>query len=204
MTLDRTIPNLILASSSPRRRDLLEGAGFRFFIRPANIDEIRRDCEDAAPFALRMAHEKALAVAAHHPDDLILAADTIIELDREVLGKPNDASDARRILRMLSGRSHRVVTAYAIAQGGSVIEAEAVISQVTFRHLDDAEIEGYLATGEPFDKAGAYGIQGMGADFITAVEGERTNVMGLPVDEVLAALARHGVHPSSERSQSDA
>jgi septum formation protein len=196
-----TISKLILASGSPRRRDLLNRAGITFTIRPADIDEIRRDGEGAQAFALRMANEKALAVAGHYPAELILAADTIVELDNQVLGKPVDADDARRILRRLSGRTHRVVTAYAIARHGSVAEAKAVISHVTFRHLDDAEIEHYLATGEPFDKAGAYGIQGTGADFITAVEGDRSNVMGLPVNQVLIALARHGVHPSSVRGQ---
>jgi septum formation protein len=189
-------PTLILASGSPRRRDLLTAARIPFLIEESKIDEIRRDSEGASAFALRMAHEKALSVAARYPQELILSADTIVELDGEVLGKPADAADARRILRKLSARTHRVVTAYALARDATIIEAVPITSHVTFRALDDDEIERYLTTSEPFDKAGAYGIQGMGADFIVAVEGDRANVMGLPVAEVLAALARQGIHPS--------
>jgi septum formation protein len=186
---------LVLASASPRRRDLLTAAGIRFVIYESRIDEIRHDGESGMAFALRMAHEKALSVAAHYPRELILAADTIVELDGEILGKPADVADARRILRKLSKRTHRVVTAYALVRGGAIIESAPITSYVTFRALTDDEIEHYLTTGEPFDKAGAYGIQGMGADFITAVEGDRSNVMGLPVVEVLATLARQGVYP---------
>jgi septum formation protein len=186
---------LILASGSPRRRDLLTAAGIRFVIHESRIDEIRRDGEGGMAFALRMAHEKALSVAMRYPRELILAADTIVELDGEVLCKPLDAADARRILRKLSKRTHRVVTAYALARGGVIIESAPITSHVTFRALADGEIEHYLTTGEPFDKAGAYGIQGMGADFITALEGDWSNVMGLPVVEVLATLARQGVYP---------
>lgn len=203
MVSPRTNPKLILASGSPRRRELLERAGLIFTVVPANIAEIRRDGEGAMAFASRMAREKALSVAPKYLHDLILAADTIVELDNLVLGKPADAADAHRMLRMLSSRTHRVITAYAIARHGSLTEAEAVISQVTFRQLDDGEIDHYLATGEPFDKAGAYGIQGVGAGFITAVEGDRSNVMGLPIKQVLAALARHGTHSSSMPTSAD-
>jgi len=188
---------LILASGSPRRRDLLTAAGIRFVIHESKIDEIRRNGEEAVPFALRMAHEKALSVAARYPRSLILAGDTIVELDGEVLGKPANAPDARRILRMLSNRIHRVVTAYALVRDQAIIESEPITSLVTFRTLTNAEIEHYLTTDEPFDKAGAYGIQGIGAGFIAAVEGDRSNVMGLPIVEVLAALARHGVYPAA-------
>ncbi|HTT77854.1 MAG TPA: Maf family protein [Candidatus Binataceae bacterium] len=188
--------SLILASGSPRRRDLLTAARIPFVIHESKIDEIRREGEEAVPFALRMAREKALSVAEVYPGEVILAADTIVELDGEVLGKPSDAADACRILRLLSDRTHRVVTAYALVRNGRIIEAMPVISHVTFRALTRDEIERYLMTGEPFDKAGAYGIQGMGANFIVAVEGDRSNVMGLPVKEVLAALARLGISPS--------
>jgi septum formation protein len=194
---------LILASGSPRRRDLLTAAGIRFVIHESRIDEIRRDGEGGMAFALRMAHEKALSVASRYPHELILAADTIVELDGEVLGKPVDLADARRILHKLSKRTHRVVTAYALARSGAIIESVPITSDVTFRALTDDEIEHYLTTGEPFDKAGAYGIQGMGADFITAVEGDRSNVMGLPVVEVLATLARQGVYPVSSTQPSN-
>jgi nucleoside triphosphate pyrophosphatase len=188
-------PNLILASGSPRRRDLLTAAGIRFVIHESRIDEIRHQDEGAIPFAVRMAHEKALSVALHYQRELILAADTVVELDGEVLGKPVDAADANQILRKLSNRTHRVVTAFALARDHTILESSPITSYVTFRELTHEEIGHYLATGEPFDKAGAYGIQGKSADFIAAVEGDRSNVMGLPVAEVLAALARHGVCP---------
>jgi septum formation protein len=143
-----------------------------------------------------MAREKVMSVAMRYADGVVLAADTIVALDDLVLGKPTDAADGWRILRMLSGRSHRVVTAYAIAHKGSIAETAAVTSSVKFRRLDDEEIERYLATEEPYDKAGAYGIQGVGSGFISAVEGDRSNVMGLPVNEVVAALARYGIYPA--------
>jgi septum formation protein len=145
-----------------------------------------------------------LGVTARYRREVVLAADTIVELDNHVLGKPADAAEARRMLGMLSGRTHRVITAYALAQNGAIVESEAIVSRVTFRPLDDNEIERYVATGEPFDKAGAYGIQGTAANFIDAVEGDRSNVMGLPIDEVVAALARHGILPAPVRREPDA
>jgi septum formation protein len=187
---------LILASTSPRRRQLLEAAGIDFETGDSGLDEVRTAGEDAAEFALRMAREKALAVSRGVADDaLVLAADTVVECQGEILGKPGDADEARRMLRTLSGRVHTVVTAFALARGGAVIESRAVASRVRFRTLGEDEIEAYVRSGEPMDKAGAYGIQGQGGGFIAEVEGSRDNVMGLPVDEALAALARHGIRP---------
>jgi nucleoside triphosphate pyrophosphatase len=186
---------LILASTSPRRRELLGLAGVEFEVIESGVAEVRRESESADGYALRMARAKALAVSASVPDRLALAADTVVELDGQILEKPDNAAEARRMLKALSGRTHVVVTAFAIARNGSLLESAPVISRVTFRALDDHEIDAYIASGEPFDKAGAYGIQGRGADFIAHVEGPRDNVMGLPMREVLEALGRHGYSP---------
>lgn len=179
---------------------LLGAAGVAFEIVESRIDEIRHDGENALDFALRMAHEKALSVSHRFPDTLVLAADTIVECDGQILGKPADAAAARTILRRLSGNTHTVVTAFAIARGGTVSESVPVLSRVTFRALSPEEIAAYVATGDPLDKAGAYGIQDAGAGFIERVDGARDNVMGLPVREVLAALRRHGIAASREES----
>jgi len=152
---------------------------------------VREPHESAREYALRMARDKALAVSKRHVERFVLAADTVVECDGVILEKPVDASDATRMLNALSGRTHTVVTAFAIASNGKVVANEAVASRVTFRALTADEIASYIATGEPFDKAGAYGIQGIGGGFITHVEGSRDNVMGLPTDEVIAALRRH-------------
>ena len=126
-------------------------------------------------------------------DALVLGADTVVECGGEVLGKPRDHADAHRMLRALSGRFHTVVTAFALARDGRVAESRTVFSRVRFRELGDDEIDAYIRTGEPMDKAGAYGIQAAGAGLVVEVDGERDNVMGLPVDEVLMALRRHAV-----------
>lgn len=184
---------LILASGSPRRRELLSRAGVEFEVAESGIPEHRRDHEDASEYALRMAAEKALAVAQRRAAATVLAADTVVEIGGEILGKPVDAEDARRMLNRLSGRKHTVVTAFAIARDGKLVEKQAVLSRVTFRELSAREIDEYIATGEPFDKAGAYGIQALGGSFIARVEGSRENVMGLPVREVVEALERRGI-----------
>jgi septum formation protein len=184
---------LILASGSPRRKTLLTAAGVEFETIESGIPELRREDESAGDFALRMAREKALSVSVSFPGAIVLAADTTVECNGVILGKPDNAADARRMLCMLSGKTHTVVTAFALARAGAVVESIPVNSRVTFRQLACAEIDAYIATGEPLDKAGAYGIQGAGAGFIVHVEGSRDNVMGLPVSEVLAALRRIGV-----------
>lgn len=183
-------PELILASGSPRRKSLLASAGVEFEVVESGVDEVRAAHESARKFALRVACDKALSVSNRYPARLVIAADTLVECGGEVLGKPADAEDARRMLRLLSGNTHAVVTAFALARAGTVVESAVVTSRVTFRRLAAEEIERYIASGEPFDKAGAYGIQDAGGGFIAAVEGSRDNVMGLPVDEVLRALRR--------------
>ncbi|MFZ1889013.1 MAG: Maf family protein [Candidatus Binataceae bacterium] len=192
MTSTPQSPKLILASGSPRRRQLLKAAEIEFEAIESAIPERRRDGETARDYAPRMARDKALAIASRFPAAIVLGADTVVECVGQVLEKPVDEDDARRMLAMLSGRTHTVVTAFAIAREMQILAAEAVESRVTFRTLSAAEINQYIAGGEPFDKAGAYGIQGVGGGFISAVDGPRDNVMGLPVDSVLAALRRVG------------
>ena len=188
---------LILASGSPRRKALLSATGLPFEVIESGVDEMRAAGESGRDYALRVACEKALSVSARVPDALVLAADTVVVCDDKILVKPNDEDEARSMLATLSGKTHTVVTAYALASLNAILEAEPIISQVTFRPLSNAEIEEYVATGEPLDKAGAYGIQGKGSDFIAGVMGSRDNVMGLPLLEVLAALARRGVSPKA-------
>jgi septum formation protein len=182
---------LILASASPRRRELLSRAQIVFDVVHSGLDEVRDADESARDYALRMARDKARAVSERNPHRMVLAADTVVECGGVLLEKPADADDAARMLATLSGRTHTVVTAFALACGGRIVDSQAVTSRVTFRELTRDEIAAYIATGEPFDKAGAYGIQGIGGGFIAHVEGSRDNVMGLPVDEVIAALERH-------------
>jgi septum formation protein len=182
---------LILASASPRRRELLSRAQIVFDVVHSGLDEVRDADESARDYALRMARDKARAVSERNPHRMVLAADTVVECGGVLLEKPADADDAARMLATLSGRTHTVVTAFALACRGRIVDSQAVTSRVTFRELTRDEIAAYIATGEPFDKAGAYGIQGIGGGFIAHVEGSRDNVMGLPVDEVIAALERH-------------
>jgi septum formation protein len=183
-------PELILASGSPRRKSLLGAAGVEFEVVESGVDEIRAEHESARDFALRVACDKALSVSRRHAARLVIAADTVVECGGEILEKPVDAGDARRMLRLLSGNTHVVVTAFALARAGVVVESAVATSRVTFRTIAAEEIEAYIETGEPFDKAGAYGIQDAGGGFISTVEGSRDTVMGLPVDEVLRALRR--------------
>ena len=187
---------VILASASPRRRQLLGAAGISFEVIESLVPERHEPGEPARDYALRMAREKAGAVSSRFPEAIVIGADTIVMCEAQILEKPANAGDACRMLEMLSGRTHTVVTAFALARGGSILESSPVESRVTFRKLGEAEIDDYIATEEPFDKAGAYGIQGVGGGFISHVEGSRDNVMGLPTERVVAALARWGVRPA--------
>ena len=187
---------VILASASPRRRQLLGAAGISFEVIESFVPEQHEPGEPARDYALRMAREKAGAVSSRFPDAIVIGADTIVMCEAQILEKPANAGDACRMLEMLSGRTHTVVTAFALARGGSILESSPVESRVTFRKLGEAEIDDYIATEEPFDKGGAYGIQGVGGGFISHVEGSRDNVMGLPTERVVAALARWGVKPA--------
>lgn len=181
---------LILASRSPRRRELLRGAGFDFNVRPSSVEETAAPGETPEEFARRAAREKALEVAASAPpESLVLGADTVVVADGEILGKPANAPDAARMLRLLSGVTHRVITGVCIVRAPDRVEALAhETTFVTFRSLDNDELQDYLASGEPFDKAGAYGIQGLASKFVTRVEGCYFNVVGLPVALVYELL----------------
>jgi nucleoside triphosphate pyrophosphatase len=187
------LPRVILASASPRRRQLLGAAKIEFEVIESLVPEQHIAGEPARDYALRMARDKARAVSSRYPDAIVIGADTIVVCEGQILEKPADANDARRMLAMLSSKTHTVVTAFALARGGKILESSPVESNVTFRKLADAEIDDYIATDEPYDKAGAYGIQGVGGGFIAHVDGSRDNVMGLPTERVVAALARFGV-----------
>jgi septum formation protein len=182
---------LVLASGSPRRRDLLSGAGVPFTVHPSRVEEKATPGEDAQDFTQRAARMKAEAVAGTQPPGTwILAADTTVVLDGTILGKPKNEADAAKMLRLLSGRRHRVLTAVVLAQAGGDEFFELLCeTSVWFRPLDAATIHEYLATGEPMDKAGAYGIQGRGAMLVSSIEGSYTNVVGLPLAETIQLLA---------------
>ncbi|MEO7985549.1 MAG: Maf family protein [Gemmatimonadales bacterium] len=178
---------LILASASPRRRQLLEMLGLPFIVIPSHLPEVRRAVETPIDYVERLAREKALSV----PGPLVLGADTTVIARDEVLEKPEDAADALRMLRKLQGRTHQVVTSVALAVDGVILQATD-ITNVTFRRMDDVTLEAYVATGEPMDKAGAYGIQGYGAALVERVNGDFFSVMGLPIRLVLNLLAEAG------------
>lgn len=183
---------VILASASPRRRDLLDLIGVIHEVRPANADESYVAGEDPAAHAERLAREKARIGAASSSESLVIGADTIVVVDGHVLGKPRDADDAQRMLKLLRGRTHVVMTAVAVAFQDRLASAVEQVS-VTFRELDDSEIEAYIATGEPMDKAGAYGIQGYGATIVNRIEGDYFAVMGLSLVRLVALMAELGV-----------
>lgn len=186
---------LILASASPRRSDLLRESGYVFDVEPAHVDESEVAGEDARDYVLRVARLKALAISARHPDQAVLAADTTVVVDTVMLAKPDDDDDARRMLRLLSGRSHVVLTGMVVRRSGREFSAVAE-SRVRFRPVTDAEIEWYVGSGEPRDKAGAYGVQGLAARFVESVDGSYSNVVGLPVGAARSLLDAAGVPPA--------
>ena len=186
---------LVLASASPRRRELLTQAGYTFTVHPAHVPEDPLPGEAPIPYVTRLAREKAEAVfrelSTKTPGPLqVVGADTTVTLDNQILAKPEDPADAARMLRLLSGRSHHVITGVAVVTAGST-EVAAEVTAVRFLSLSDAEIESYVATGEPMDKAGAYAIQGRAARWIPRVEGCYFNVVGLPLALVAAMLEPH-------------
>ena len=183
---------LILASASPRRRELLAQAGYSFEVLPAHINEDFRPDEDPIGYVLRLAREKAEAVYAQVADReaIVLGADTTVTLDGQILAKPEDTADAARMLRILSGRTHRVISGIAIATA-TAVEVAAEVTGVQFLALNEDEIAAYIATGEPMDKAGAYGIQGYAAKWIPRIEGCYFNVVGLPLALVSTMLDTH-------------
>jgi septum formation protein len=197
---------LILASASPRRHELLSQAGVTFTTVAAGIDEDLLPNEAAATYVQRLAEEKAQAVwNAHSSADtldeplLVLGADTCVVCDGHILGKPTDTTDARRMLELLSGRTHAVLTGLAVVTGRKVVR-DLEITQVTFNRIDDAEIAEYIASREPMDKAGAYAIQGYAARWIPRIEGCYFNVVGLPIARTVAMLAEAQPGPASEKS----
>jgi septum formation protein len=183
---------VVLASSSPRRRELLNLIGIAHEVRPANLDESMRPRETPRRHAERLARDKASAVAMRNADLITIAADTIVVINRKVLGKPVDKEDAARMLAMLSGREHTVITAVAVSRGKKLRSAIEEV-KVKFRRLREEEIEAYIATGEPMDKAGAYGIQGFGATIVERVEGDYFAVMGLPLVRLIGLMREVGV-----------
>jgi len=183
---------VILASGSPRRRQLLDLIGIPHEVRPSNIDETMRPREAPRRHAERLAREKASAIATREGDVITIAADTIVVVNRQVLGKPRDIDDARRMLSMLSGREHTVITAVAVARGRKLRSAIEEV-KVKFRRLREDEIDAYIATDEPMDKAGAYGIQGFGATIVECVDGDYFAVMGLPLARLVTLLRDLGV-----------
>jgi septum formation protein len=190
---------LILASASPRRQDLLRSAGIAFTVQPADIDESPLPGEIPRGYAQRLARVKALAVARLHLQSFVLGADTIVLVDEVILGKPKDVADAARMLRMLSGRTHEVITGVSLARPVSnrephdrELRTEVQSTQVTMSELSDDEISQYIATCEPMDKAGAYAIQGIASRWIPRIEGDYSNVVGLPVELVYRMLREAG------------
>lgn len=184
---------MILASKSPRRRELLSMLGLEFTIVTADIDETMDPALSIPDAVAQVCRKKAEAVGADHPDQLILAADTVVVLDDTILGKPHSEEEACAMLRRLSGRTHTVMTAFCLWQGG-VSETHVEQTAVRFRPLSDREICAYVATGSPMDKAGAYGIQDQAAIFVQALEGDYYNVMGLPLCALAQRLRTRGIH----------
>jgi septum formation protein len=189
--------SLVLASASPRRRDLLAAAGLRFEVVPPEVDERARPGEAPPQLAERLAREKALEVAARlgrEPRRVVLGSDTLVVLEERVLGKPADAEEAVRWLTLLAGRVHRVLTGIAAVESDTLrVRSLHVESRVRMRSAALEEIRAYVATGEPLDKAGAYAIQGQGGRFVRHVEGSASNVIGLPVEETLLLLREAGL-----------
>jgi septum formation protein len=181
---------IILASASPRRQELLKSAGIEFIVHPANVVEARRSGETPKLFAERTAREKALTVQSLFPEFQVLGADTVVIVDEEVLGKPRNKEDAARMLRMLSGRRHLVTTGVCLV-GAGFEYTRSETTTVEFSDITDAEIRDYIATGEPMDKAGAYAIQGIASRWIPGIEGDYSNVVGLPVFLVWRMLREH-------------
>jgi len=204
---------LVLASASPRRQELLREAGIEFVVQPANVVEEVRAGESPKECAERLAKDKALAIAKVRREDWVLGADTVVAVEGEILGKPLDANDATRMLKMLAGREHVVITGVCLAseaEGRTLRTTEEMSSSsersvdvrsestlVTFNQMSEREIAEYVASGEPMDKAGGYGIQGLASKWIPRIQGDYANVVGLPVKLVQKMMREHGLHESS-------
>lgn len=183
---------LILASQSPRRKELLTMLGLEFTIITADIDETMDSALSVEQAVAQVCQKKAEAVGKDHPGDLIVAADTVVVVDDNILGKPRDPAHAKEMLHLLSGRTHEVLTAFCLWRDGQV-EAHVERTEIRFKPLSDAEIDAYVATGSPLDKAGAYGIQEQAGIFVESIHGDYYNVMGLPLCALVKGLRRQGV-----------
>lgn len=198
----------MLASASPRRQELLRNAGIEFAVHPANVPELPQPGENPRACAERLALEKAQVAWRQHPDTFVLGADTIVVVDHEIMGKPRDETDAARMLRLLSGRTHRVITGVCLMGpplrtapqklGAGFEDTRSETTLVTMTKLADDDIDSYIATGEPMDKAGAYAIQGMASRWIPRIEGDYFNVVGLPVALVWKMLRDHSFERPKE------
>lgn len=189
-----TAPRLILASQSPRRRYLLEQAGLTFAVIPSRFDEDKVKLTNPVDYVKTLAAAKADEVATQYPESWVIGADTIVTIDHAILGKPASPKEAREMLVRLSGQSHSVHTGYAVVcKRHQICISDAIQTEVQFKELSPVEIDWYIQTGEPFDKAGAYAIQGLGTFLVRRINGSYTNVVGLPVCELLENLIRLGV-----------
>jgi septum formation protein len=184
---------LILASASPRRQELLSSAGISFEVLPSEVDEGFQEGEPPEEYVVRLARRKAAKAGERHKDRWVLAADTVVVIDGRILGKPGDRQEAEKMLGVLSDQEHRVITGFCLLRGDSGKSREGTVTtRVRFKRLSSREIEWYLDTGEPFDKAGAYAIQGKAAFMVKEIRGSYTNVVGLPLTEVIEALQEMG------------
>ncbi|MEE2669126.1 MAG: Maf family protein [Gemmatimonadota bacterium] len=186
------IPPLVLASASPRRRECLDMLGLRYTVHPARISEHERPGESAVEYVERLAQEKALTVAAQFPEALVLAGDTVVVVDNEILGKPEDSAEAKSMLIRLSGRSHTVASGVALAFPPDNVRSGVSTTEVVFRPFQAETASAYVATGEPLDKAGAYAIQGLGASLVSEIAGDYYTVVGLPVPLFFDLLRESG------------
>jgi septum formation protein len=186
--------SLILASKSPRRRSLLEQAGLEFSVIPSNFKENSLSLSSPESYVRRLAEAKAKDISQKYPDSWVIGADTIVFIDNAMLGKPGTRPEAREMLRRLSGKTHQVLTGYCICcQAMDRLFSETIITDVCFKELTKLQIDWYIDSGEPFDKAGAYAIQGIGTFLVKRIHGSYTNVVGLPICEVLEFLLNEGV-----------
>ena len=188
---------LVLASASPRRQEILRNAGIAFVVEPSHVPEIPQDGESPKTYAERLARDKAVEVSKHHPEDFVLGADTVVVVNDTMLEKPTDAKDAARMLKLLSGKTHEVTTGVCLVAPqlrteNRELRTAAETTLVTMAALTDADIAAYIATGEPMDKAGAYAIQGIASRWISRIEGDYFNVVGLPVALVYRMLREGG------------
>ncbi|MDD2463419.1 MAG: Maf family protein [Desulfobulbus sp.] len=185
---------LILASSSPRRREFFDQLGLKFSVMPAHIDETPLPAEAPEDFARRMALDKAKTLALQHPKSCVIAADTVVALGGTIFGKPLDGAAALSYLEQLQGRTHRVITGIAVVCADAKIEESRIeTTSVTFDHFNTSILQAYVKSGDPLDKAGAYGIQGQGTFLVRSITGSYSNVVGLPVNQLITLLFKHQI-----------